>query len=145
MAAADRNFSSLTGQRAVGQKKRFGVFRLTSVIALVATAIWFFMGGPNSRLPYDRTPDWLLETPSWILGSAALGLAVLAAVLPAEKIEDLIFDFLGAKEGREADGRGLGHHGITELGLSSYSNAEKHVERKRSKTQRSLSDKSPKE
>lgn len=140
MADSDHHFS-LAGRGAVGREKRFGMFRLTSVIAFVALAIWLFMDGQHSRLPYDSTPRWILETPGWFLGSAALGLAVLAAVLPAETIGTIILRVLAAKARVKLSqgGRGLGHHGITELGLSNDSNAEGNANQTGFETLRALS------
>ena len=74
----------------------FSVFRVICVLGLVAIAIWLFMGGHHSATSaYDGTPSWLFETPSWILGTVSLALAVLAAVLSAETIEDIVARLLG--------------------------------------------------
>ena len=147
------------------------MFRPMCSFGLLCVAIWLFMGGHLSG-PSFGTPSWLLETPSWILGSAFLVLAILVAVLPAEKIEDAIayglveFGSTGGVVNHGEDDGSLATHNLIELGLSgdgnddddngfdfthdviklnlsSDSNAEENVEGTEIKTLRAPSDAKP--
>ena len=66
------------------------MFRVVVTVGLVLAAIWMFLEGNQFSGPAYEIPKWLVGIPPWIVGVACLGLAVVAAFIRTETVEELV-------------------------------------------------------
>jgi hypothetical protein len=75
------------------------MFRVTITAGLILASIWMFAEGNEFSGPVHEIPDWLVGIPPWVLGVLGLVGAVVAALVPAETVEELVERLLSRRTG----------------------------------------------
>jgi hypothetical protein len=87
------------------------VLRVTITIGLVLAAIWMFLEGREFSGPAHELPTWLVGVPPWVLGFIFLVVALIAAVVPTETVEELVERLLSPRSRGDGDDGDYRKHG----------------------------------